>query len=520
MLFVLALVGLTVTPWWLPGQEFHQPVRVEFAPDAEVRVRGWVNDLPTLRASPELRVSRIEVKRDAIRLDIEGPGWRGAALELRSIAEGRRGPQTGKSMTIYVISPREEERRKLNEVAAELASRDDGSAVKSCVQAPLPRASRAFAWLGLGPALAAVLLALRDRLRLPSARDAFFKRTHLLPMALQFVFFLYWSVYWPPVRVHGLSVLAQLLFGYALDVLLAWGLRRPWPGLLAVGAPVLSTNLFVWFTGQDLWFSFALIAVALGSKALLRRQESHIFNPSALATALAALLVLCFPARLHHIDIAAGISAPPSMSELMFLATLIPLGLLRTAPIPLGAALALTLLQKILGHGPGFTWPGWFLAITIFAGDPATVPRSPAGRFLFGLSVGAGMQLSSMILMATVGMDFWAKVLPIPLLNLATPWFDRVGPPFLSRVASHLGRLQPPTTWIARRPMLAWSALFLLVFTLSKRVGFSRRAHEEWGTPLIHFEPDGSIDCGANPAFCKPFRVDLELAAWWAQRRR
>jgi hypothetical protein len=380
---------------------------------------------------------------------------------------------------------------------------------------PAPQGSFAHYPL-LAAALGAWLvgLGIRDRLRLPDAGAAEIKRTHLIPIAVQGAIFVYWAVHWAVVRRHASHVLAQLAFAYVLDILIAWTLRRPWPALFAVVAPVLSANLFVWFVGDDEWESSLLVAIALVSKALLRRDGKHVFNPSAFGAAVLGVLVLTMPDHFGYSDIAFGLSTGPLMPEVMFLVTLVPLALLGIVHVAIGAVLVLSFLHGAFHGGPAFTWPGWFLAITIFAGDPATIPKTTTGRLLFGALIGAGLQAWAAVLVALTGMDYWAKVFPVPIANLLVPQLDRVG----ERVEAWLGAHTSSTgAALARRrlplALLAWAWLFGSGLGSAKRSAFEHSPHDD-GSPLACGDARDGYRCADNRMFCEPWRFDLEGGTW------
>ena len=75
---------------------------------------------------------------------------------------------------------------------------------------------------------------------------------HYLQATIQAAVFAYWGYYWRPVYDYAWLLLAQLVFAYAFDMLLAWARRKTY--VLGFGPfPVIfSTNLFLWF--RDEWF--------------------------------------------------------------------------------------------------------------------------------------------------------------------------------------------------------------------------------------------------------------------------
>jgi hypothetical protein len=149
------------------------------------------------------------------------------------------------------------------------------------------------------------------------------------------------------------------------------------------------------------------------------------------------------------------------------LLALIPQIRLRTAPVAVGAACAMIgtmlLVFALTGYrgGPSPWWPSWLLAITLLAGDPATMPSRPASRLLFGLFLGVAFYAVSRLMLASIGTDFFSKIVPIPVANLLVPWFERCADALAARWPG-LGRLGGNRAYVA--VWLFASALVLLVF--------------------------------------------------------
>jgi hypothetical protein len=275
-----------------------------------------------------------------------------------------------------------------------------------------------------------VAVLLRRRTAGPVIGPATVKFTHVLPAVLQVVLFAYWSIYWPPVVSHLPVIAAQLVFAYVFDFLFAWTRRRPYTPSLGPVPIVLSANLFVWFLPGDLLLACLVVAIALTSRSSFLRNGHHIFNPSALGVAVVGASCILLPEIFQYRDISHDFDRAPHMAPLILLLAIIPQWRLGTAPVALGAAIAMIgtmlIVYSLTGHrgGPTPWWPPWLLAITLLAGDPATIPSTPASRLLFGLFLGVAYYIVSRALLLTVGTDFFAKVLPIPLANFLVPVFQ------------------------------------------------------------------------------------------------
>ncbi len=317
-------------------------------------------------------------------------------------------------------------------------------------------------------ALWILVLLLRDRFALPRLERVTVKFTHLLPAILQIILFAYWAIYWEPVRGHLPVLGVQLLIAYAFDFLITWTLRLPYHPTLGPIPIVLSANLFVWFEDGDVLLYALVIAVALSSKALLRRGERHIFNPSVLGVAVVGVLCIVLPQWVRYEDISHDFDRPPHMAEVILLLALIPQVRLRTAPVAAGAALAMfgTMLlgATLTGYkgGPGPFWPPWLLAITLLAGDPATIPSSSLSRLLFGLFLGMAYYAVSRALIFSIGTDFFAKVLPIPIANLLVPSFERAGAALSTRWPAL------PRAVGNRASIATWVSISVLMLTLER----------------------------------------------------
>lgn len=466
------------------------------APGHEAEVLALFADAP--RAGP-WRLHAVRIERDHVVADFaDAAGAVGGSLVLRRGSRGsahfdferavtRDDPALGAALDAAERSVQARDKEELFDAAAN---------PRSAPTAPGPLAALALvAWAGL-------LLA-RDRFRpkLP-APVLRVRRTHVLPAVLQALVFAYWGLYYDEVW-HHLPVLGVLVcFAFAFDVLMAWTLRRAPQLGVAVVPVVLSANLFVWFSAESAWAYFAVVGVALGSRAL-RRGGTHVFNPSAVAVALYGALALVLPARFPYVDIANALNLPPNQAELIFVLALLPHLLLDTVVVSLGAAAALLALYPALGHTvPSPVWPGWLLSITLLAGDPATMPKTSGGRALFGLAFGAGVGLTASALTHLGQMDYFAKVLPLPLMNGLAPRFD-----------AWAKRLPAAPRPAAPLPAAAWAVVFVLALSAAKRGGFEPVSQRTNQTRFLVLR-GGTASCDDNPLFCRPFTVSHEVSCW------
>ena len=95
------------------------------------------------------------------------------------------------------------------------------------------------------------------------------RKQHYLQACAQASVFLYWGWYWPPVYAHVPYLIAQLLFGYAFDMLLAWSRRDTYKLGFGVFPVIFSINLFLWFRPEWFYLQFAMVALGFLAKELI-----------------------------------------------------------------------------------------------------------------------------------------------------------------------------------------------------------------------------------------------------------
>ena len=121
----------------------------------------------------------------------------------------------------------------------------------------------------------------------PHAFNVVLRPQHYVQALVQISVFAYWGYFWRPVYDHTLLILAQILFAYTFDMLLAWSRRRDYVLGFGPFPIILSINLFLWFRDDWFYMQFLMIAVGFMGKEYLRWQREgrsvHIFNPSAFA---------------------------------------------------------------------------------------------------------------------------------------------------------------------------------------------------------------------------------------------
>jgi len=362
----------------------------------------------------------------------------------------------------------------------------------------------------LGPS---ALVLMRGRWR--TAVNSNLKTTHWLPAAIQVCLFAYWALYYRGLWGYLPAIGVQLVYAVVLDSLLSMNLRRR---LTINAGPVpvtLSTNLFVLFAPGQTYLTIACITIALLSKALLRRGGRHIFNPSGFGISVVALATLFFPA-LGYGGSAEEFNLPPNMAEVILLLALIVQFRIPVVLASLGCVAGLHAWDALGGQMwfPVY-WSPMTLVVVLLVTDPATMPRTQAGRLLYGVFIGLLVEATAGLLDHAFGMDFYAKILPIPVANLAAPLFTRLGErlPNLRLLAP---RMNPAhvLVWFGLVAMSMGGVAKDEPFESSRR---ARQLHHENRTPFVNFAPDGGVRCADNPLYCRAFTLERALGAW---RRR
>jgi hypothetical protein len=275
---------------------------------------------------------------------------------------------------------------------------------------------------------------------------------HYVQAIVQCCLYAYWGLYWDGVGRQAPPILVQLVFAYALEMLLSWTRHRVWRFGFGPFPVVLSINLFLWFRDDWFYLQLALIAgVYLGKEFVTWKRDGrrrHIFNPSAFALAVTAVVLMATSSvkLTTGADLIVSFILPPHFFEVVLLLGLVVQVLFGTAPVTLGAAIALIAAHhasRLYYGGPASFFPidpSVFIGITLLVTDPATTPKTLPGKWMFGLCYGAGIFFTFLVLRHLHQPGYFDKILAIPAVNLLVPWFDRRG----KRIAAlrSLGRLR------------------------------------------------------------------------------
>ena len=302
-----------------------------------------------------------------------------------------------------------------------------------------PALSRSF-W-GAAVLLLAWQLALflrsHDVSRGPSLRTEP-RSQHYLQATVQLVVFGYWGWYWRPVYDMAWLVVAQLVFAYAFDMLLAWSRRGSYTVGFGPLPIIFSTNLFLWFRDDWFYLQFLMIAVGFMGKEFVRwRREdrsTHIFNPSAFSLGLFSLVLIVTNTTdlTWGQEIATTLSLAPKIYLFLFLAGLVVMYYFSITLVAGSAAVVLfgsSALYSALTGVPYFLDSeiptAVFLGLHLLVTDPSTSPRTPPGKLVFGGLYGLGVLGLYAFLWAVGAPTFYDKLLCVPFLNLSVRAIDR-----------------------------------------------------------------------------------------------
>jgi len=316
------------------------------------------------------------------------------------------------------------------------------------------------------------------------------RKQHYLQACAQLSVLLYWGWYWRPVYDSAPLILAQLLFAYAFDIVLAWSRRDTYTLGFAPFPVIFSINLFLWFKPEWFYLQFLMIAVGFLAKELIRwnkdGRRAHIFNPSSfpLSVFSIALILTGNTSMTAGIDIARTQFNPPNIYLMLFLIGLPGQYLFGVTTMTMSAVVTTYLCGLAYFAATGtYLFVDSYIPIAVFLGmhllvtDPSTAPKTELGRIIFGALYGVGNVVLYDVLRRAGIPAFYDKLLPVPLLNLSIGLIDRVAQSPALRMfdPGRLGRSLKP-----RRRNLAWITLWASIFagmSVVHAVGDSHPGH-------------------------------------------
>ncbi len=309
-------------------------------------------------------------------------------------------------------------------------------------------------------------------------------KAHYIQASLHFSIYCYWGYYWRNVYAEAPLILAQVLFLYALDMLLCWSRRDTWRLGFGCIPIIFSTNLFLWF--KDDWFFLQFLMVATGAlgKEFIRWQRegklTHIFNPSGFSLSVFSLGVI-LTGTTHitwGVEIATTMYRAQHMYLWIFAVGLIVQYLFSVTLMTLSAAAVLALLNVIYTKTTGVYYfvdtnipVAVFLGLHLLMTDPSTSPRSNIGRILFGAAYGlAVFALYELLEYAGIA-EFYDKLLPVPLLNLSVQGIERLAK------SGFMLKLEGWSRSLGQRSNLAHMGVWVALFGVMFGTGFVEGRH-------------------------------------------
>jgi hypothetical protein len=313
------------------------------------------------------------------------------------------------------------------------------------------------------------------------------RKVHYVQMLMHSSIYVYWGWYWSEVYRFVPLILAQVVFAYALDMLVCWSRRDKW--ILGFGPfpIVLSTNLFLWFRDDWFFLQFLLIAVTILGKEFVRwkrdGRSTHIFNPSAFSLFLfsAALIGTRSTGVSWGVEIARTFHYPPYIYQEIFVLGLIVQALFEVTLVTLFSAVSLYALNLWYTKATGdYQFIDSNIPVAVFLGlhllvtDPATSPRRGFGKIVFGALYGACVFGAYTLLKLIHAPEFYDKLLCVPPLNLSVRLLDHASDALAIKARAAFAKFRPlawlPARAAAWRPrsvnyawMSAWICFFLVM---------------------------------------------------------
>lgn len=342
------------------------------------------------------------------------------------------------------------------------------------------------------------------------------KRQHYLQACAQGSVLLYWGFYWPQVSAFAPFILAQLLFAYAFDMLLSWSRRDEYILGFAPFPVIFSTNLFLWFKPDWFALQFAMVAVGLAAKEMIRWNREgrrvHIFNPSSFPLALFSIVLLATGTSgiTWGQQIAGTQFFPPQMYLALFLIGLPGQFFFGVTSMTMSAVVTTWLFGRLYFAVTGiYFFYDSYIPIAVFLGmhllfnDPTTSPRTELGRIVYGALYGLST-VALYELLGRAGMPtFYDKLLQVPVLNLSVKAIDAAARSRWLRVLdpASLGRALLP-----RRRNVAYIGIWTAVFAVLTTQGLNDNHPGQW-------MPFWGKACMEGKPYACPYLADLQLSA-------
>jgi len=346
--------------------------------------------------------------------------------------------------------------------------------------------------------------------------DVVLQKQHYLQACAQVSVLLYWGWYWPQVYASAYLIAAQLVFAYAFDMLLCWSRRDTYTLGFAPVPIVFSINLFLWFKPDWFYFQFAMVALGLAAKELIRWNREgrrvHIFNPSSFPLAVVSLILIAT----HTSDLTWGKNIastqfyPPHMYLMLFLIGLPGQFFFGVTSMTMSAVVSTYLFSRIYFAVTGvYFFYDSYIPIAVFLGmhllfnDPSTSPRSELGRIIYGTLYGL-TTIALYWLLGSEGMPtFYDKLLQVPLLNLSVKAIDRAA---RSRWLRFFNPAAFGRSLVPRQRNMAYMSIWAVVFAgMSAAQGVGDSHPGQW-------LPFWRQACKDGRPYACPYLADLSLS--------
>lgn len=318
-------------------------------------------------------------------------------------------------------------------------------------------------------------------------------KAHWVQLIMHSCVYTYWGWYWWEVYHDVPLFAAQILFVYALDMLVCWWQREKWVLGFGPFPIVLSTNLFLWFKDDKFYWQFVLLSIGVLGKAFLKWKRegraTHIFNPSALALFVFSVVLIATKSTgmTWGIEIADTVHRPPHIYLEIFLLGLVVQSLFQVTLVTLFSIAALFALNLLYtGITRDYNFIDSNIPVAVFLGchllvtDPATSPRKAFGKIVFGALYGAGVFGMYRLLVLIGAPEFYDKLLCVPILNLTVRGLDRTSEALAVK-------FRPLPAWSTQKANFAWMGVWVALFATMMGTGFLTKGKAHPGGDPEHW---------------------------------
>jgi hypothetical protein len=322
------------------------------------------------------------------------------------------------------------------------------------------------------------------------------RKVHYVQLLMHGSIYAYWGWYWREVYDYIPLIAAQVVFAYALDMLVCWSRRDHWVLGFGPFPIILSTNLFLWFRDDWFFLQFLLVAVGVLGKEFIKWKRdgrvTHIFNPSSFPLFLASIALIATGTTgiSSGVQIATTFHYPPYIYGEIFVLGLVVQALFQVTLVTLSAAAALYALNLwYTGMTGDYQFVDSNIPVAVFLGlhllvtDPATSPRKGFGKVVFGVMYGIGVFGAYSVLKLIHAPEFYDKLLCVPPLNLTVRFLDRTS----EALAVGVRRFIQLPAFDPARANYAWMGAWISLFVCMTATGFLVKGNEHPGGKPVYW---------------------------------